>query len=154
MGQKCRNTAVHLKGQFLCQNGGARTALCGYIVVWDKSPNLAFPPVSDIFTIDGARGYDMSNTFPVDNDRFVILKSKRNKICNSTANGINTVLVDDFIKLPRYCVSSYVKGNTSGLIANTYTGGLFVIPWRKVLESNGDDAVTLDMVSELFFAEA
>ncbi len=154
IGYKVRNTAVHLKGQFTCLQGGPRSAICGYIVVWDKSPNTAFPAVSDIFNIDAAGGYDMANTFPIDNDRFVILKSKRRTITPATASGSNTVLVDDFIKLPSYCVTGYVKGNGSGLIANTQTGGLYVVPYRKVTESAGDDAVTLNMVSELFFAEA
>lgn len=154
IGYKIRNTAVHLRGQFSCAQGGSRAAICGYYLVWDKSPNLALAATSDVFNINAGAGYDMSNTFPIDTDRFVVLKSKRRTICNSTANGINTVLVDDFIKLPASCVTGFVKGNVSGGIANTQTGALLLMPWRSVTESTGDDKVALNVTVEVFFAEA
>ncbi len=157
IGYKVRNTALHIKGQFSApQTNGPRAAVTGYVLVWDKSPNLALPAVSSIFKIDAGAGYDMSNTFPVDNDRFVILKSKRRTICNSTDNGVNTVLVDDYIKLPHSCVTGYVKGNASGVIANLQTGGLFLVPYRAVTEagSTADNEVILRATMELFFAEA
>ena len=154
IGYKIRNTAVHLKGQFSCAQGGPRAAVCGYYLVWDKSPNLALAATSDVFNINAGAGYDMSNTFPIDNDRFVVLKSKRRTICNSTAAGINTVLVDDFIKLPAMCTTGFVKGNATGGIANTQTGALLLMPYRSVTETSGDDAVALNVTVELFFAEA
>lgn len=156
LGYKIKNTAVHLKGQFSCAQTGPRAAVCGYYLVWDKSPNLALAATSDVFNINAGAGYDMSNTFPIDNDRFVILKSKRRTICNSTANGINTVLVDDFVKLPASCVTGFVKGNTTGGIANTQTGALLLMPYRSVTEagSTAADLVTLNVTTELFFAEA
>ena len=154
LGYKIKNTAVHLKGQFSCASGGPRAAVCGYYLVWDKSPNLALAATSDVFNINAGAGYDMSNTFPIDNDRFVVLKSKRRTICNSTAAGINTVLVDDFIKLPASCVTGFVKGNTTGGIANTQTGALLLMPYRSVTETSGDDKVALNVTTELFFAEA
>lgn len=154
LGYKIRNTAVHLKGQFSCDTGGPRVAVCGYIMVWDKSPNLAFPAISTIFNIDAGAGYDMSNTFPVDNDRFVIIKSKRRTITYNNAASSNQVLVDDFIKLPKWCVTGFVKGNGAGTVANTQTGALFLVPYRAVTVSGTDDKVLLNMTSELFFAEA
>nr|AGA18293.1 hypothetical protein [uncultured marine virus] len=153
IGYKIRNTAVHLKGQFSCAQGGPRSAVAGYYLVWDKSPNLALAATSDVFNINAGAGYDMSNTFPIDNDRFVVLKSVRRTLTNSNA-GRNVVLVDDFIKLPATCTTGFVKGNTTGGIANTQTGALLLMPYRSVTETAGDDKVALNVTMELFFAEA
>lgn len=153
IGYKIRNTGVHLKGQFTCEQGGPRSSVAGYYLVWDKSPNLALAATSDVFNINAGAGYDMSNTFPIDNDRFVVLKSVRRTLTNSNA-GRNIVLVNDFIKLPAYCVTGFVKGNATGGIANTQTGALLLMPYRSVTETSGDDKVALNVTMELFFAEA
>ena len=41
LGYKMRNTAVHVKGHFQCKQTGPRGSICGYMLVWDKSPSLA-----------------------------------------------------------------------------------------------------------------
>ena len=142
------------KGQFNVESGGPRAVVAGYYLVWDKSPNLALPLTSTVFNINAGAGYDMSNTFPIDNDRFVILKSVRRKLTNTSTGAMNCVLIDDFITLPKTCVTGFVKGNGSGVIANTQTGGLFIMPYRSVVESSGDDKYALNLTTELFFAEA
>ncbi len=154
IGYKIRNTAVHLKGQFNIVDGQARSAVAGYYLVWDKSPNLALAATSDVFNINAGAGYEMSNTFPIDNDRFVVLKSVRRKLTNARGGAANISLVDDFVKLPAWCVTGFVKGNTTGGIANTQTGALLLMPYRSVVEPNGEDKVALNVTMELFFAEA
>ena len=155
LGYKIRCTGVHFKGEFSCQQDGPRAAIVGYYVVWDKSPNLTLATTSNVFNINAGAGYDMANTFPIDNDRFMILKSFRRKISNSTASHANTVLVDDYIKLPKSCVTSYVKGNASGGIANLQQGALLLMPYVAVKEeAAGASQIILNRTAELFFAEA
>ena len=156
LGYKIRNTAVHIKGNFSCVATGPRQAIDGYFLVWDRSPNTSLAAPSDIFNVNAGAGYDLGNTFPVDNDRFVVLKSMRRKMSFFPNNGLNMHLVDDYVSLPKYCVTGFTKGNASGLIANTQTGALLLIPYRSVTEANtgGDDKVEAKLVMELFFAEA
>ncbi len=155
MGYKMRNTALHIKGQFSVANTGPYMGLCGYFLVWDKSPNTALALPSDIFNINAGAGYDLGNTFPLDRDRFVVLKSMRRRITQDPRAGLNQHLVDDYIPLPKYCVTSFTKGNGSGAIANTQTGALLFIPWRTVtIAGTGDDKAAGVFTNELFFAEA
>jgi hypothetical protein len=156
LGYKLRNTALHIKGQFSCTTDAPLLGICGYFLVWDKSPNTTLALPSDIFNINAGAGYDLGNTFPLDRDRFVVLKSMRRKVTKYVNDGNNHHLVDDYIPLPKYCVTSFTKGNGSGAIANTQTGALLFIPWRTVTISNtaGDDKVAGVFTNELYFAEA
>ena len=157
LGYKMRGNAVHLKGAFHIAQTGPQQSVCGYYLVWDKSPNLTLATPSNVFNINAGAGYDMSNTFPIDNDRFVVLKSYRRGITRGTGSS-SMQLVNDFIKLPKTCVTGFVKGNGSGGIANTQTGALLLMPYRSVLTPNANadatDVVTLDLTTEFFFAEA
>jgi len=153
-GYKMRNTGVHLRGQFHIPGTGPQAAVLGYYLVWDKSPNTTAPAISDIFNIDAAAGYDLSNTFPKDNDRFVIVKSARRKLTASSGAGANISLVDDYVKLPASCVTGFTKGNGNGTIAATQTGGLFLIPYGKVVVNGTITTMILNVTTELFFAEA
>ena len=142
----------------------------GYSWVWDKSPNKSLPAVADIFTIDATKGFDMANTLLVDDnsDRFKVLRSVRKTISktqydggnnanvNTTGNEPNVILIDDFLKLPASCVTTYVKGDTSGGISATLNGALYLIPFVKVLSTagaNGTD-VQFSFTQESYFAEA
>ncbi len=155
LGYKMRNTALHIKGQFSVANTGPYMGICGYFLVWDKSPNTALALPSDIFNINAGAGYDLGNTFPLDRDRFVVLKSMRRKVTQDPRAGLNQHLVDDYVPLPKYCVTSFTKGNGSGAIANTQTGALLFIPWRTVtIAGTGDDKVAGVFTNELYFAEA
>lgn len=154
IGYKIRNTAVHLKGAFSCGTNGPRAGTAGYYLVWDKAPNLGLATTSDVFNINAGAGYEMANTFPIDNDRFVVLKTVRRSVTKDSASPLNHHLVDDFVKLPAWCVTGFVKGNTAGNIANTQTGALLLMPFRSVSVSSGDDTVALNVTTELFFAEA
>ena len=157
LGYKIRGTGLHLKGSFHIAEIGPQCVIAGYYVVWDKSPNLTLATTSNVFNINAGAGYDMHNTFPIDNDRFVILAQKRVSMGRGGAVSSSRA-VDHFIKLPNYCVSGYVKGNTSGLISNNQTGALLIMPYRTVTEVNDDaagtDTVKLDLTTEFFFAEA
>lgn len=154
LGYKMRNTAVHFRGQYHIPGTGPQAAVLGYYLVWDKSPNTTAPAISDIFNIDAAAGYDLSNTFPKDNDRFLILKTNRRKVTASSGAGANISLVDDYVKLPASCVTGFTKGNGNGSIAATQTGAIFLIPYGKVVVNGTITTMTLDVTTELFFAEA
>lgn len=154
LGYKMRNTAVHMRGQFHIPGTGPQAAVLGYYLVWDKSPNTAAPAISDIFNIDAGAGYDLSNTFPVDNERFMIVKSSRRKVTASSGAGANISLVDDYVKLPASCVTGFTKGNGNGTIAATQTGALYFIPYGKIVVNGTITTMTLDVTKELFFAEA
>lgn len=154
IGYKMRNTAVHFRGQYHIPGTGPQAAVLGYYLVWDKSPNTTAPTISEIFNIDAAAGYDLSNTFPKDNDRFVIVKSNRRKLTASSGAGANISLLDDYVKLPASCVTGFTKGNGNGTIAATQTGALFLIPYGKVVVNGTITTMTLDVTTELFFAEA
>ncbi len=167
LGHKIRNTGNRIKGHFFANYDGPRAAIVGYSWVWDKSPNLAMPAVSDIFTIDATKGYDMANTLLVDDnsDRFKVLRSVRKTICKteagagsgnqlSTGNSSNIVLIDDYLKLPASCVTTYVKGNATGGINNVQTGALYLIPFCKLLSDAGDSNVKFEFTQESYFAEA
>ena len=154
LGYKMRNTAVHIRGQFHIPSTGPQAAVMGYYMVWDKFPNTVLAAASDIFNIDAAAGYDLSNTFPKDKERFVVLKSYRRKLTASSGAGANIQLVDDFVKLPKYCVTGFTKGNGNGQIAATQSGALLFIPYGKVIVNGTITTMTLDTTKELFFAEA
>ncbi len=167
LGHKIRNTGNRIKGHFFADWNGPRVAIVGYSWVWDKSPNKALPAVADIFTINATQGFDMANTLLVDDnsDRFKVLRSVRKVIgktqaaegatsAQSAANEPNVILVDDFLKLPASCVTTYVKGNTSGAIANVLTGALYLIPYVKVLSQDGTTNVQFSFTQESYFAEA
>ena len=169
LGHKIRNTGNRIKGHFFADINGPRAAIVGYSWVWDKSPNLALPAVSDIFTIDATKGYDMANTLLVDDnsDRFKVLRSVRKTICKTGSaaaaagagpggmgNETNVVLIDDYLKLPASCVTTYVKGNATGGINNVQTGALYLIPFCKLLSTAGDTNVAFSFTQESYFAEA
>ncbi len=154
LGYKMLNTAVHFRGQFHIPNTGPQGAVLGYYLVWDKSPNTVTPPISDIFNIDAAAGYDLSNTFPKDNDRFVVMKSVRRALTASCGAKANMSLVDDFVKLPKSCVTGFTKGNGNGTVAATQTGALWMIPYGKIIVNGTITTMTLDLTTEVFFAEA
>jgi hypothetical protein len=154
LGYKMRNTAVHIRGQFHIPGDGPQAAVMGYYLVWDKFPNTALATPTDIFNIDAAAGYDLSNTFPKDKERFVVLKSYRRRLTASSGAGANIQLVDDFVKLPKSCVTGFTKGNGNGQIAATQSGALLFIPYGKVIVNGTFTTMTLDTTKELFFAEA
>ena len=169
LGHKIRNTGNRIKGHFFADANGPRAAIVGYSWVWDKSPNLALPAVSDIFTIDATKGYDMANTLLVDDnsDRFKVLRSVRKTVSKtqgapgagtgnyqSIGNENNIILIDDYLKLPASCVTTYVKGNTTGGINNVQTGALYLIPFCKVLSDAGTTNVSFSFTQESYFAEA
>ncbi len=167
LGHKIRNTGNRIKGHFFADWNGPRVAIVGYSWVWDKSPNKALPAVADIFTIDATKGFDMANTLLVDDnsDRFKVLRSVRKVIgktqaaegatsAQSATNEPNVVLVDDFLKLPASCVTTYVKGNTTGGIGNVLTGALYLVPFVKVLSQDGTTNVQFSFTQESYFAEA
>ena len=166
LGHKIRNTGNRIKGHFFADNNGPRCAIVGYSWVWDKSPNLSLPAVSDIFTIDATKGYDMANTLLVDDnsDRFKVLRSVRKVISKteyggsaaqqSTGTQPNVLLVDDYLKLPASCVTTYVKGNATGGINNVQTGALYLIPFCKLLSNAGTSDVEFSFTQESYFAEA
>ena len=166
LGHKIRNTGNRIKGHFFADETGPRCAIVGYSWVWDKSPNLSLPQVSDIFTIDAAKGYDMANTLLVDDnsDRFKVLRSVRKAIGKTQGNGggalpttgneDNLILVDDFLKLPAWCVTTYVKGDTTGGISAVQTGALYLIPFVKNVSLDGTTNVSFSFTQESYFAEA
>lgn len=165
LGHKIKNTGNRIKGHFFADQNGPRAAIVGYSWVWDKSPNLALPNVSDIFTIDATTGYDMANTLLVDDnsDRFKVLRSVRKQICKvqndtasggTTGNSPNVILIDDFLKLPAGCVTTYQKGNATGGISNVQTGALYLVPFVKLLSDAGTSNVKFEFTQESYFAEA
>jgi len=168
LGHKIRNTGNRIKGHFFADVNGPRAAIVGYSWVWDKSPNLALPAVSDIFTIDATKGYDMANTLLVDDnsDRFKVLRSVRKTICKTSSNSNtnvgtggqgnedNIILIDDYLKLPASCVTTYVKGNATGGIGNIQTGALYLVPFCKLLSVAGTSNVEFSFTQESYFAEA
>ena len=167
LGHKIRNTGNRIKGHFFADVSGPRCAIVGYAWVWDKSPNKSLPAVSDIFTIDASKGYDMANTLLVDDnsDRFKVLRSVRKTISKTqgsipsaataaTGNEPNVLLIDDFLKLPASCVTTYVKGDTTGGISAVQTGALYLIPFAKLLSAAGDSDIAFSFTQESYFAEA
>ena len=168
LGHKIRNTGNRIKGHWFNDYNGPRSAIVGYSWVWDKSPNKSLPAVSDIFTIDATKGFDMANTLLVDDnsDRFKVLRSVRKHISKSvlsTGNAQqasygqddNVLLVDDFLKLPASCVTTYVKGDASGGISAVQTGALYLIPFCKVLSGGTPTSdITFSFTQESYFAEA
>ena len=167
LGHKIRNTGNRIKGHFFADVNGPRCAIVGYSWVWDKSPNKSLPAVADIFTIDASKGFDMANTLLVDDnsDRFKVLRSVRKTISKTqgsipsaasaaTGNENNVILIDDFLKLPASCVTTYVKGDTSGGISATLNGALYLVPFVKLLSGAGDTDVTFSFTQESYFAEA
>ena len=164
LGHKIRNTGNRIKGHFYADFQGPRVAIVGYSWVWDKSPNKALPAVADIFTIDATKGFDMANTLLVDDnsDRFKVLRSVRKVISKTQGTGVNTdfgneknlILIDDFLKLPASCVTTYVKGNATGGIGNVLTGALYLIPFVKNVSLDGATNVKFAFTQESYFAEA
>ena len=164
LGHKIRNTGNRIKGHFFADSNGPRCAIVGYSWVWDKSPNKSLPAVSDIFTIDASKGFDMANTLLVDDnsDRFKVLRSVRKTISKTagssqvggTGNEDNVVLIDDFLKLPASCVTTYTKGDTTGGISATLNGALYLIPFVKLLSAAGTSDIQFSFTQESYFAEA
>lgn len=162
IGHKFRTTACRIKGHFFADAAASQSAICGYAWVWDKSPNGATPGVGEIFTIDAIQpGFDMSNTLLVDDnsDRFKVMGSTRRIIGrlvndgSSMNNSPNTVLVDDLLKLPAWCVSGFKKGEIAGTTAHHLTGALYLVPFVKNLDGTTTNSVKFDFTSELYFAE-
>jgi len=168
IGHKVRMTAARIKGHFFADVNSTRAAIVGYCWVWDKSPNGALPAVNDIFTVANATGYDMSNTLLQDDnsDRFKVLKSVRKVMSKTqgndstaagaqygtTGNGPNVVLVDDLVKLPAWCITTFKKGEAAGTVAHHQTGALYLVPFSRNLTTEGNDVV-FHFTTEVFFAE-
>jgi len=170
IGHKFKTTACRIKGYFFNDIDGSRAAIVGYVWVWDKSPNGVAPAVSDIFTVGVGNGYDMSNTLLVDDnsDRFKVLKSVRKTMSKTqglqtdpgqqgtTGNGANIILIDDYLKLPAWAVTSYKKGVVVPTVADHQTGALYLVPFSVDLSSGtgGVTPIAMDFTTEVFFAEA
>lgn len=151
LGNKYRLTGISIKGRI--QTSTDVRCIAGYYLVWDKQSNKAIPPASDIFTLDTTGGLYIFNTgLKVGSrERFTIVGKYRTTLARTNLDGIPSMRdLDQFHKLPPWCVCTMTAGTTSGAIDTVVSGSLLLIPY-----SNLDTGLpVIKNANQLFFEEA
>ena len=121
-GKSAQLTSVRIRGN---QRAGSTTTIAdgAQYLVWDRQPNKALAAVADVLTSA------TSNAFPnrENAQRFVILKNFRCSFAGNTATpaaGTEIIDIDEYVKLPRECVTSYTTADTTGVIGDIISGAL------------------------------
>lgn len=106
-------------------------------LVWDRQPNKALAAITDV--LDSAN----SLSFPKRENaqRFKIIKQWRGTFAgNITTPAGDTVEVDvdEYVKLPPECVSSFTTADTTGVIGDIITGALLFISVGNIAAGTSD----------------
>lgn len=126
-GRKFKDTAVQFRGHCFADSTTTATSGAMYLV-WDHQPNKALASITDV--LDSAN----SNSFSKreNSQRFKIIKKWRWAFSGNTTTAgqqtSNTLIdIDDYVKLPDYCVAECTTADTTGAIGNRVTGALLLI---------------------------
>lgn len=126
-GRKFKPTAVQFRG-----NAGAdQTTTCtsgAMYLVWDHQPNKALASITDV--LDSATAQSFSKR--ENSQRFKIIKKWRwafsgNSLTAGQQTSSSWFDIDDYVKLPDYCVAECTTSDTTGAIGNRVTGALLLI---------------------------
>lgn len=140
LGRACQLTSVRVRGSQLNNTPVPQSYFAA--LVWDRQPNKALAAVTDIF--DSV----VSTTFPnaSNRQRFKILKTWQyvsigynaggNEVSDETATRI-----DDYVKLPKECMTCYTDADTSGVIGDIVTGALLWVTIGDVAVGAGANPV-------------
>lgn len=126
-GRTCVVTAVHLRGNV---NGRATCISClgSILVVWDNQPNKALAAITDILDAKTSESQNKRENV----NRFKIVRRLNFAVVgNDTTAGQQTsstqFFVDEYIKLPKGCISVYTTADTTGVIGNCIQGALLLV---------------------------
>lgn len=124
-GKSAQLTSVRVRG-FIESKAATTVAQAACYLVWDRQPNKALAAIADVLVSAS------SNAFPnrENAQRFVIIKSWRYGFAGNTtapAAQPTTIPVDDYVKLPRECVTSFTSADTTGVIGDIISGALLFI---------------------------
>jgi len=151
LGNRFRCTALSVKGT--AYEGAIAAGTTGFYVVWDKAPNGAIPPATDIFAIDSAAGNILPEVGlkPARTHRFTVLgKWGAVGIGDSDSNLPSVIPINKYVKMPKSCICTMERATVSGAIAGTVEGSLLLVPFSNKTA----DLPILNLTCELFFEEA
>lgn len=126
-GRTCIVTACHLRGNVSARST-CKIATASWMLVWDNQPNKALAGITDI--LDSA-------SCEAQNKRENVNRFKIVRRCNYAVSGNDTTagqqtdhsifFVDEYIKLPKGCITVYTTADTTGVIANCIQGALLLV---------------------------
>jgi len=151
LGNKYRCTGISIKGRI--ETVVDSRCIAGYYLVWDKQSNKAMPAASDIFTLDGSGSLHIFNTgLKVGGrERFTIVGKYRTTLARTTVDNLPSLRdLDQFHKLPKWCVTTMQAGTTTGAMNTIVSGSLLLIPYSNL----GDNPPQIKNANQLFFEEA
>lgn len=139
-GKSCQLTSVRIRGRIVADTT-ATTQGVACALVWDRQPNKALAALLDVYDVA------TTNNFPnrENSGRFRIIKEWRDVLngnSNAPASGPVILNMNEYIKLPYECVSSYTTADTTGVIGDIITGALLFITWGSVVAGTADANTT------------
>lgn len=124
-GKSCQLTSCRVRGVVSVASTTTTVQAAAYLV-WDRQPNKALAAITDV--LDSVSSY----SFPKreNSERFMIIKQWRCVLEGNSAapaTGDEQIDIDDYVKLPPECVSSYTVADTTGVIGDLITGALLFV---------------------------
>jgi len=122
-GKAFQPTSIQIKGVVTNGAGAAANKWANYLV-WDKQPNGALATIGDILVSASSLAFPNKDK----QSRFKILRAFNGTLSGQSDEPLNsfgnTTNVEEFIKLPAYCISQCTAADSLGTIAGRTTGAL------------------------------
>lgn len=150
-GRIAQCTSVQLRGSVRTGAQGDLKQACAYLV-WDLQVNKAAPNVVDILDAGGA----LSLPRRENTSRFKFIKKWRWALAGHTGTTGNPIDggiydIDEYIRLPSYCVSEWTSTDTTGELTNCVKGALYlVVTGDATIDAN---AATLQVYPRVNFKD-
>jgi len=124
LGRACQLTSCRVRGSQSNVASGITQTYVAYLV-WDRQPNKALAAVTDIFDTVASQSFPNASN----RQRFKILKSWQYASTSSnTSPDEDTVSrIDDYVKLPKECMTCYTDADTTGVIGDIVTCALLFV---------------------------
>lgn len=151
LGAKFRCKAIHLKG--VLEPADVNITYAGFYVVWDRQPNQALATYAKIFNMDPVYSFIAAST----TDRFQVLHHKAWVMGGSSTSTpyfqqSACFKIDEYIKIPKECVSHCVLGTTDGAIDNRISGALLLVPYSSHTIAGGNYPV-MNIARRIYFED-
>lgn len=126
-GRKFKDTALQIRGY---AQADTTTTVCtgAMYLVWDHNPNKSLAAITDV--LDTASSVSFAKR--ENSQRFKIIKKWRWAFNGNSATGGQQTAdsifdIDDYVRLPDYCIAETTSADTTGAIGNRVNGALLLI---------------------------
>jgi len=139
-GRKFKNTAMQIRG-FAVSDTTTQYAIGAMYLVWDHNPNKSLAAITDVLDSVSANSFAKREN----SQRFKIIKKWRWAF-NGTGTSPTSATcfdIDDYVRLPDYCLAETTAADTTGVIGNRVNGALLLITVGSAVAGTNDANVTI-----------